>query len=96
MGGVRAATACAEPGCPDVAVRDGRCTVHQRPKTRPGSTRRWREKVRPAVLERDGYRCQVCGAPAEHVDHIVRVCDGGTDDPANLRATCAACNLRRR
>lgn len=63
-----------------------------------GSTRAWR-RLRAAVLERDGHVCQVrlvCdGAPATHVDHIVPVVDGGRDDPGNLRAACAACNLRR-
>jgi hypothetical protein len=24
-----------------------------------GSTRRWREKIRPAVLDRDGHRCRM-------------------------------------
>jgi 5-methylcytosine-specific restriction protein A len=47
------------------------------------------------VLERDGHVCQLCGAPANTVDHIVRVVDGGTDDPSNLRALCRSCNSSR-
>lgn len=65
-----------------------------------GSTRAWR-KTRAFVLARDGHRCQVprngrpCGDHATHVDHIVPKGAGGTDDPANLRAACAPCNLSR-
>lgn len=74
--------------------------------TRAGSTRRWR-RLRLLVLDRDGWRCQLpvdgggesdvalCGAWASHVDHITPRALGGTDDPANLRAACRACNLRR-
>lgn len=76
--------------------------------TTRGSTRRWR-RVRVYVLLRDGERCQVpdelgrlCLAPAMvagplagHVDHIIPRSQGGTDDPANLRAACEPCNLRR-
>lgn len=70
--------------------------------TAAGSTRAWR-RLRRLVLDRDGRRCRVpvegtdrvCGAYATHVDHVVRRRDGGTDDPANLRAACRDCNLAR-
>jgi 5-methylcytosine-specific restriction endonuclease McrA len=45
------------------------CPAHTR---RRGSTRQWR-KLRARVLMRDGQRCQLCGAPAADVDHIVPV-----------------------
>lgn len=58
-------------------------------------------RVRPVVLARDGYRCQmirdgrVCGRPATTVDHIVPQSKGGAVyDLANLRAACADCNFR--
>lgn len=61
-----------------------------------GSTRRWRQ-LRAFILDRDQRRCQVdgCGAYATHVDHLLPRVAGGSDDPANLRAACAPCNLRR-
>jgi 5-methylcytosine-specific restriction endonuclease McrA len=43
------------------------------------------------VLARDRYVCQLCGAPATEVDHVVRVADGGSDHPDNLRAICGRC-----
>lgn len=69
---------------------------------RAGSTRSWR-KLRAYVLARDGRLCQVpdgdgrlCLAPARHVDHIKpRSAGGAFLDPANCRAACEACNLRR-
>jgi 5-methylcytosine-specific restriction endonuclease McrA len=92
---VRAATVCAEPECWRAATKGGRCALHQLPKSRAGSTRRYR-KQRARVLARDDGVCWICGEPgADSVDHIVRVRDGGTDDPANLAAVHLACNLRR-
>lgn len=62
--------------------------------TAAGSTRLWRN-TRPAVLERDGYRCHWCGQAANTVDHLIPRARGGTDDPANLVAACGTCNSRR-
>lgn len=69
---------------------------------RAGSTRAWR-RMRLLVLERDRWRCQLpaddgsglCLAYADHVDHITARAHGGTDEPANLRASCAHHNLLR-
>jgi len=60
-----------------------------------------RQSIRPslrfAILTRDGYRCTYCGATAKearlHVDHVVSVRDGGTDDESNLVTACRECNL---
>ena len=65
-----------------------------RPVTpRGGSTWRWR-KLRRRVLERDHWRCQLCGRRATHAGHIVPRVLGGLDAEHNLRAECADCNLR--
>lgn len=52
--------------------------------------------VRFEVFARDNYTCQYCGRKAPdvvlHVDHIVPVSKGGTDEPANLLTACADCN----
>jgi 5-methylcytosine-specific restriction endonuclease McrA len=61
-----------------------------------GSTRAWR-RVRAAVLERDGYRCQLrlpgCTTAATEVHHTVgREVSG--DDPGQLVAACRSCNQR--
>jgi 5-methylcytosine-specific restriction endonuclease McrA len=51
---------------------------------------------RLAILERDGYRCMLCGKPATTVDHILPRSKGGGDEPENLRAACGRCNYGRR
>lgn len=68
-----------------------RCPNHP---ARNGSTRQWR-KTRARVLARDGQSCRYCGAPADHVDHVDPVANGGTDDDANLAAACEHCNLSK-
>jgi hypothetical protein len=58
------------------------------------------------VLERDGWRCQICkrGIPATAsvphpkagtVDHVLPRSQGGTHDRANLRAAHFDCNWKR-
>lgn len=79
--------------CGASIARGSRCARHQ---IRNGSTRAWRV-TRAQILRRDGYVCQIegCNLEAEHVDHILPVVQGGTDEPSNLRATCAHHNLER-
>lgn len=36
-----------------------------------------------------------CDGTATQVDHVTEYADGGTDDPANLAAVNAACNLAK-
>lgn len=55
-------------------------------------------RTRFAVLEAGGFRCHYCGRPPGvdirlQVDHVVSVSEGGANDPANLVASCTACNL---
>lgn len=65
-------------------------------------------QLRNDILERNGFTCQLCGAgpgdpdpfnPARkvrlHIDHIVPISQGGTDDRDNLRVLCSACNQGR-
>ena len=42
------------------------------------------------VIERDP--CSYCGAPMQHVDHIIALNAGGDGDWDNLAAACASCN----
>jgi hypothetical protein len=48
------------------------------------------------VFKRDGFTCQYCGKqPPEVVlvvDHILPVCEGGSDGAENLTTACEACN----
>lgn len=56
--------------------------------------------LRRAVLQRDGYVCQIrgphCTTEATCVDHVTPRADGGAIyDPANMRASCWRCNSGR-
>ena len=44
--------------------------------------------MRARILQRDGGCCQVCGAPATDIDHIVPITRGGSDDDDNLVSLC--------
>lgn len=54
------------------------------------------KRLRFEVLRRDEHTCQYCGETAPsvtlHVDHVVPVALGGTDNPGNLVAACKDCN----
>jgi hypothetical protein len=56
-------------------------------------------KVRTAILTRDGYTCQLCGArppsAAMCVSLIVPLEQGGTDDTDNLFTICDECRFGR-
>ena len=57
----------------------------------------WRTEIRPAVLARDGYQCQIqwddgCEGTATEVDHIQR---GDNHHPANLQSACHWCHARK-
>lgn len=52
-------------------------------------------RLRRHVMARDKMKCRYCGAPAKHIDHVVPVCQGGTNDIDNLVAACATCNLTK-
>ena len=73
---------------------------HRCSKGRKGriyDTDRWRYIVRPAVLQRDGYRCRVCGSDLyPEVDHIVPIERGGAEfDLDNLQVLCKFCHSEK-
>ena len=104
-------TPCRASGCKNLVNRKdkGYCETHAhmrygwaKVQARQGSSSQrgygsaWR-KLRTAIMERDGYLCQVCLkadrlTPAHAVDHIINKASGGTDDPSNLQAICHACH----
>lgn len=74
-------------------------------KRRPAFQRGISKETRAAVLERNGFTCQMCGAAAGDPDayhssrtirltmgHIIDKSKGGDDSLGNLRAVCTNCN----
>lgn len=55
-------------------------------------------RLRYDVLRRCNFACYYCGMPASmgvkqlHIDHVIPVALGGTNDPWNLVAACWDCN----
>jgi 5-methylcytosine-specific restriction protein A len=79
-------------------------TAQPEKNTRGRAGARW-ARVRQEVLDRDGHRCTIriagCTGRATQVDHVVPIAalgpdDPRRDDPANLRAACRSCNVKRR
>lgn len=75
------------------------------PTPMPAFERAISKETRAFVLDRNGFTCQMCGSVAGelhpydrarktrlHIGHIIDKSQGGTDDPANLRAICSVCN----
>lgn len=55
------------------------------------------KRLRFEVLHRDGFRCRYCGTSGDgtilHIDHVLAVANGGTNEINNLIAACIDCNL---
>lgn len=43
-----------------------------------------------------GFRCWMCGAPYDHIDHVKPISKGGWNVLANLRPACQPCNLSKK
>ncbi len=54
----------------------------------PKAQRRLSPEVRAAVIQRDGGRCQLCGAEGTEIDHI----ENSSADLANLQLVCRTCH----
>jgi 5-methylcytosine-specific restriction enzyme A len=93
----RAASVCAEPGCPRPAVRRGRCDQHAPPPWAGSRERRERlglavpANVRRQVRARARHRCATCGATVAPgsgaVDHLV-----AGDPTSPLQLLCNDCH----
>jgi hypothetical protein len=60
-------------------------------------TRSFWKKLRSLILERDRYRCQICGEENKklNVHHIKEKRNGGTDHKDNLITLCVNCHRRK-
>ena len=55
------------------------------------------KKLRFDTFARDNYTCRYCGKSPPlailHIDHVIAVVEGGTNEPENLVTACSDCNL---
>ena len=70
---------------------DGK-TVQRRRKT-------FTSALRHEVFKCNKYKCVECGATNKerilHIDHIIPICQGGTDELDNMQTLCAECNFAK-
>ena len=67
-----------------------------RPK--PGTRTAWPKGLRERLYREQNGLCTYCRARASstsHIDHIIPVNQGGSNDRENLQLLCAGCNLRK-
>jgi hypothetical protein len=54
------------------------------------------KRLRFSIFSRDNFSCRYCGRQSDQVplviDHVVPVCQDGTNDEANLVTACVECN----
>lgn len=62
------------------------------------------DEIRLFILKRDNYTCVKCGCTRAqaherglqlHVDHIIRLADGGSNAKINLQTLCSDCHKNR-
>ena len=56
------------------------------------------QETRERILRRDRYRCKYCGVKkpeSMHMDHVIPLKKGGTNEDSNLVAACQKCNLNK-
>lgn len=79
------------------AAADGALAIlEDRPRRR--TRRKWLGVRRLRVFERDDWRCRYCGARvalSDHIDHVIPLSRGGSDDIDNLAAACVTCNISK-
>lgn len=78
-----------------LAIKQGRMKYYKKPEHLKKRRLRLSDKVRFAVLTRDGFRCVACGSTAKdgvriEVDHIDD--DATNNEEYNLQTLCNRCN----
>lgn len=57
-------------------------------------------KIKLSIFNRDNFRCKICGQTNKetvlHVDHIVPLSKGGSNEEFNLQTLCKECNIGKR
>lgn len=90
----------------DASLKPGQYVLREAPPASPppGFERGISARLRAAVLDRNGFTCQMCGlSPGDtdpatgrkvrlHVGHIIDKSHGGKDELSNLRTLCSTCN----
>lgn len=61
--------------------------------------KRFGKKERAYILEKFEHKCSICKKELEknyiHIDHIIPISKGGTNNIQNLQVLCVECNLKK-
>lgn len=83
-----------------LAASKGRVKWAYKDPAMKARARKHMTKTRYRILQRDMFKCVLCGATAKddtlELDHIVAIVNGGTDSDDNLRILCHQCNVGKR
>jgi hypothetical protein len=64
-----------------------------------GRQKRFRDKTRIPIYNRDGGSCVYCGIIVDvdsfYVDHIIPIAKGGSNESHNLATSCNSCNIKK-
>ncbi len=83
---------------PDRAMRNAKVAKHKRRSRERGATGSFDVNNLTTLFTAQSGRCVYCKDKLDrkyHVDHIVPLSKGGSNDPANLQLLCASCNLSK-
>lgn len=73
--------------------------INKKQKMKNSTRKSISKSIRHEVFKRDGFKCVECGATKEdtrlHIDHILPVSQGGSDEMDNLQTLCESCNLSK-
>jgi 5-methylcytosine-specific restriction endonuclease McrA len=83
-----------ESSRPPLAPRCLKCNRRHLPTLRCW-TGTYAQRMTRHVLMTQGRTCWICGGRATTADHVIARSYGGTDDPENLRPSCARDNSIR-
>ena len=70
-------------------------SLQRRRALRAGAVGTFTVEQARARFDAYGGRCWMCGAAAEVLDHVIALCNGGSNWPSNLRPACVTCNGRK-
>lgn len=82
-------------------TREQTRTFRRTPKQNKRKRKSITKSIRHEVFKRDNYRCLECNASKDddgitlHIDHIIPVSQGGSDELDNLQTLCQDCNLAK-
>lgn len=80
---------CAQSGCPELVRGASRCPAHTIQRDKRYATRMYRDRIIASSS------CVDCGQPAEELDHVVALVNGGAESSANKVPRCHACHVAK-